>query len=534
MPSPVSSLILCQVLQGYDTCKSAYLVNGFRYGFQIGCLSIPAQACRLVTNLRSAFTFPQVIDAKIKKELSLNRILGPYSVLPDVPRFRISPLGVVEKKTPGEYRVIHHLSYPEGTSVNDFIPHEFSTVRYATVQDAIAFIKKSPTIIFLGKVDIESAFRIIPVSPLDRPLLGFQWQGLFYMDAVLPMGCSSSCSIFEAFSSALEWVAKQKLGISGMVHVVDDFLILSESYDKCAADMEVFVELCDRLGVPLAHGKTQGPSTTLPFLGIILDTVNLEARLPQDKLDKCRSLVCEFLLKQKVTLRHLQSLIGLLNHACSVVVYGRGFLRRLIDLTIGVTKPHHHIRLTQQVKLDLRVWQEFLNSFNGRAFFLDEDFLNGNCLELYTDASGSIGYGAVYGKEWFYGTWPLSWHSRNISALELFPIVAAVEVWGSEWANKSVCFRTDNEALVPVINKQTSREPHIMALIRRLVFTCLSFNINFMARHVPGRINILADKLSRGQVDEFRTLAPGANIMPTEIPVHCLPEGSDYNEVTRK
>ena len=347
------------------------------------------------------------------------------------------------------------------------------------------------------------------------------------MDAILPMGCSNSCSIFETFSSALEWVAKQKLGVSGMVHVVDDFLILSESFDKCASDMDAFIRLCGKLGVPLAHGKTQGPSTTLPFLGIILDTVHLEARLPQDKLDKCRSLVWEYLLKQKVTLKQLQSLIGLLNHACYVVVYARAFLRRLIDLTIGITKPHHHTRLTQQVKLDLRVWQEFLDNFNGRAFFLDEDFLNGNYLGLYTDASGSIGYGAVYGAQWFYGTWPLSWQSRNIAVLELFPIVAAVEVWGSAWANKSVCFRTDNEALVPVINKQTSREPHIMDLIRRLVLTCLSFNINFMARHVPGQANILADKLSRGQVYEFRNLAPGVDVMPTQLPAHCLPENCD-------
>ena len=47
-----------------------------------------------------------------------------------------------------------------------------------------------------------------------------------------------------------------------------------------------------------------------------------------------------------------------------------------------------------------------------------------------------------------------------------------------------------------IINKQTSREPHIMALIRPLVLACLCFNINFTARHIPGRINTLADKLS--------------------------------------
>ena len=79
-------------------------------------------------------------------------------------------------------------------------------------------------------------------------------------------------------------------------------------------------------------------------------------------------------------------------------------------------------------------------------------------------------------------------------------------------------FFTDNEALVPVINNQTSREPHIMALLRPLVLACLRFNINFAARHIPGRFNTLADMLSRSQVDKFRELAPWANLNPVEVP----------------
>ena len=110
-------------------------------------------------------------------------------------------------------------------------------------------------------------------------------------------------------------------------------------------------------------------------------------------------------------------------------------------MTVGVQKPHH-IRLTRQAKLDLQVWQEFLLQFNGRSFFLDDNFLTGDHLHLYTDASGSIGFGALYGAEWFYGQWTVSWRSYNISVLELYPIMAAVIVWGGRWANRSVCFYT--------------------------------------------------------------------------------------------
>ena len=397
MPTPVSPDALRYVLVGYNRNIVEYLINGFQHGFRIGCFGLPAQDKR-VTNLKSAVEFPAVIDNKITKELALSRILGPFDAPPPSDNFRISPLGVVPKKTPGEFRMIHHLSYPEGSSVNDFIPKEISAVQYATIQDAIRLIKQLPSSqVFMAKVDIESAFRIIPVSPMDRPLLGFQWKGKFFMDAVLPMGVSSACAIFELFSIALEWIAKSKLGATAIVHVIGDFLFIAHSRAKCGQDVQAFVNLCVELGVPLAPGKTVAPTRVITFLGITLDTVLMESRLPEDKLEKAKTLLEDFQRQQKVTLKVLQSLIGILNFACTVIVPGRAFLRRIIDMTLGVQKPHHHIRLTRQAKLDLQVWHEFLLLFNGMFFFLDDNFLTGDHLHLYTDVSASIGFGALYG-----------------------------------------------------------------------------------------------------------------------------------------
>ena len=523
MPSPVLPSVLDRMLQGYDVGKRKFLVKGFSAGFEIGCLSLPVQNDKRVKNMRSAFEYPQVIDTKLAKEVALGRVLGPFDNQPTTPAYRISPLGVVPKKVPGEYRMIHNLSHPEGSSVNDYIPQELATVQYASIQNAVSFIKDAETIVFMAKVDIESAFRIIPIAPKDTPLLGFKWRDKYYMDIVLPMGCASACAIFEAFSSALEWVAVSKLGASKVVHVIDDFLFMAESIEKCEQDMRSFMDLCAKIGVPLAPGKTVGPTTALQFLGVTLDSVSMEARLPEDKLARCQMLLQSFLSRQKVTLRELQSLIGVLNFACTVIIPGRAFLRRLIDLTLGVSRPSYHIRLTRQVKLDLVLWQEFLKGFNGKAFFLDINFMTGDYLQLYTDASGGIGYGAVCGPEWFFGTWPSSWLNLNITVLELYPIVAAVELWGASWANSSVCFFTDNEALVAIINKQTSRETCVMVLLRKLILSCLHRNINFTARHVPGRYNVLADRLSRCQIEEFRVMAPWVNRDPATVPFHISP-----------
>ena len=105
-------------------------------------------------------------------------------------------------------------------------------------------------------------------------------------------------------------------------------------------------------------------------------------------------------------------------------------IKHKIYLTIGVENPHNHIRLTQQVKMDLAIWLGFFSSFNGRSFFLRELTVSSDSLQLYTGAAGNIGYGAVCDSQWLYGVWPDSWRIYNITALELYPIVAAVVTWG--------------------------------------------------------------------------------------------------------
>ena len=148
----------------------------------------------------------------------------------------------------------------------------------------------------------------------------------------------------------------------------------------------------------------------------------MEARLPSDKLTKCRDSIQHFLRWKKITLRELQFLIGLLNFTCSVIVPGRTFLRRLINLTVGVKRPRYFIRLNRETKSDLKLWLNFLESYNGKSFFLGYNWLSSAKLHLYTDA-GSLGYGAVFGSHWLYGQWPSNWLGRNIIVLEMFLIV---------------------------------------------------------------------------------------------------------------
>lgn len=228
-----------------------------------------------------------------------NRIAGPFKA-PPFPIFCVSPLGVVPKKTPGEFCLIHHLSFPPGASINDDILSEHAPVAYSRVDDAIFLIQQLGRGCFLAKTDIKSAFRIIPISPSDYDLLGMFWHGNFYYDRAMPMGCASSCRTFETFSTALQWFAQKRLNIVHLIHILDDFLMAAASYDQCCSHLENFLSLCEYLGVPIAAEKTVGPQTTLTFAGIELDTVALEARLPADKIIKAQALILSFLKRKRL------------------------------------------------------------------------------------------------------------------------------------------------------------------------------------------------------------------------------------------
>ncbi len=83
---------------------------------------------------------------------------------------------------------------------------------------------------------------------------------------------------------------------------------------------------------------------------------------------------------------------------------------------------------------------------------------------------------------------------------------------------------TDNNALVSIINANTSKEVKVMALVRKLVLKSMLLNIKFKSVHVPGCVNILAEKLSRLQVAAFRALAPWAMEQPILLPVGIQPQ----------
>ncbi|XP_044128316.1 uncharacterized protein LOC122921997 isoform X1 [Bufo gargarizans] len=502
-----------------DRAAARLLGEGFRWGFRI-----PAEVTAgpvVHKNLRSALEHADVVTEKLNREVALGRMAGPFKV-PPLPSLRVSPVGVVPKKEPNKFRLIHHLSFPKGASVNDGIDPELCSVVYTSFDAAVGWVRRCGQGALLAKVDVEAAFRLLPVHVESMGLLGCYWGGEYFVDRCLPMGCSLSCAYFEAFSSFLEWVVVEVSGCASVIHYLDDFLCLGPANSRvCSLLLHTVQSVFARFGVPLAVEKTVGPVTELCFLGIVIDTVRMECRLPADKLLDLRREISQAIGREKIRLRELQSLLGKLNFACQIMPMGRIFCRRLAAATAGVSAPYHFIRLRKELKGDLRVWAEFLERYNGRTLIMGEvcdcaDF------ELYTDASGGVGFGAYCQGQWCAGGWPESWVERgwvsNIALLELFPIVMAVVLWGDRFANRKVRFNCDNLGVVQAINSLSASSPPVVRLLQFLVLQCLSINVWVVARHVAGVTNSVADSLSRLQWDRFRLLVPEAELEGLECP----------------
>ena len=131
----------------------------------------------------------------------------------------------------------------------------------------------------------------------------------------------------------------------------------------------------------------------------------MEARLPEDKLQRTQDLLTSFTKRRSARLVELQSLIGTLQFACKAVVPGRTFLQRMINLTRGFPSRFHHIRLNKEFSKDLTMWKAFLSGWTGRSFFLDSTVSTSPDLELYTDAASSVGFGGYFNGQWSQGKW---------------------------------------------------------------------------------------------------------------------------------
>ena len=493
-----------------DRAFANYICTGLRQGFRIG-FSRTKPLRRATRNMLSATQHPEPVAEYLAKELRLNRMLGPF--VDDIKSVHVSRFGVIPKgHGTGKWRLITDLSHPSGSSVNDGIDPNLCSLHYTSVEDVATVAAQLGRGALLAKIDIESAYRLIPVHPGDRWLLGMKWEGRLYVDPMLPFGLRSSAKIFNAVADALEWRLKA-VGVPYVHHYLDDFVVLgAPGSDECPRALEKLLFTCSDLGIPLAAHKSEGPASSITFLGIVIDTLAGELRLPAEKLNRIRTLLVDWGDKKSCTRKDLESLIGHLSHACKVIRPGRSFLRRMIDL-LHHSGSAHHIRLNRSFRSDLQWWRAFATTWNGISYLATNA-----SSQFASDASGTWGCGAWHGSSWFQWQWGVLSRNLDIAVKELLPILLAVLIWGPAWRGQSVLCYCDNQAVVAILRSRSCKQQGLMHMLRCLFFIEAAHNFKLVATHISSGENNVTDDLSRDNLHSFFSKVPTASRNQEHVP----------------
>ena len=200
------------------------LVQGFHVGYNV--MSSGARLRSRCRNHPSSLANAQVVRDCIGEEILAGRMVGPLCLAPHR-SIHCCPIGLVPKgRGSGQWRMIVDLSYPEGHSVNDSILSSLCTVDYSSVDRALQFITRLGRDTLLLKIDLKSAYRIVPLHPQDQYLFGVTGDNWVYVDLALPFGLRSAPVIFTAVADAVGW-ALLEVGLHFQIHYLDEFLFLS-------------------------------------------------------------------------------------------------------------------------------------------------------------------------------------------------------------------------------------------------------------------------------------------------------------------
>ena len=462
-------------------------------------------------NYKSAYEARAQVQAALDPDIIANRIFRPYGSRTSS---FVHALGAVPK-TVSSVRVIHDHSRPMGRSLNSSLTQ--TNFSFQSIDDAIRLMGPK---CFMAKVDIEAAYRHIPIDPYDWDLTAFCWptDSLedLYLDGYLQFGLKNACEVFNRVGRAIVRMMARK-GFKCIVVYVDDFIIICKTRAMAWYAYWALRILLNKLGfqVNMRAHKCIAPCQVIDFLGITLDSVAMQARLSLAKLATLSALITETLARTRITRRDLDKLNGKLNWVCKVVYGGRTFLRRLIDAQWSVQRPHHRIRISAAIRLDLQWWAQFLHEFNGQTDLIPSKPLSSN--EISTDASSSYGYGAFLMGGYFSLSFAAARDmfpdapdpSEPIHVHELFAVLILCRLFSAALEGLYLRLHIDNTIVVSVVNKGTAKGatgPRMMEYVRHIFWLSARHNFRLTSSYISTSNNSLADALSRGEFPRFHLL----------------------------
>ena len=348
---------------------------------------------------------------------------------------------------------------------------------------------------WVTSVDFKNAYFHIPVQEQSRKYLRFHVQGRTYQFKALPFGLSTAPMEFTVLAKEVKLMAIQK-GIR--IHqYLDDWLVRARSQQICLRNTQILVKMCQDLGWLVNLEKSElEPKQVFDFVGYQFDLRSGWVRPTPDRWQSLQDQMQALLLLPACPVRQFMSLIGLLTATEKQVHLGRLHMRPIQwHLKNNWRVPESLekiIPLPRALHPHLQWWLEENNVLQGQPLHPVR-----HALEIFTDASKE-GWGAHVNEFTARGSWSVPESKLHINYLELKAVFLALKEFQNLCVDKIVLVATDNTTLVAYINKEGGmRLGPLCALLWRILTWCSQRQVTLKARHIPGRLNVIADELSR-------------------------------------
>lgn len=402
-----------------------------------------------------------------------------------------------------------------GRNLNDYASEE--AFQYSSVAAGVRLAQECPGNAWFVKLDLSACFLSFPLHPDDYKYYVCEAGGNFLQFTRMVFGLKNAPRVV----SLLLDVVSSALTDAGVAHVryLDDFFLVTTTEERAWACAHKAAGILLEFGLALSPDKVEGPAQRLEFLGIVFDSLAETLSISRGRRDELLGLLRRFSGLRDSTVKALQSLLGKLSFASTVLPGARPFLRRIIDMIRGGAGKR---RLSTSFRADIDYWAGHIDQWNGTARWrrdTSDPFVFGSDAStsgwafgleqvpararraLPADkVPGSVRAGIWSGRR---GDAGRQQHSSAIQYGEFFCVLAAATEYGSLLRDSHVVFMVDNASDVFVINRLSTRDSQVARLLRALCDQSVQHNFSFSAVWRAGEANDLFDWASRPEKHLF-------------------------------
>jgi hypothetical protein len=433
---------------------------------------------QLHLSTQKAQAMREVIDTLLEKEAieEVTHLHSPgyYSIL------------FLRQKPNGEWRPIIDLKELNKLIVNQTFRMESAR----SIQEAM-----TPGL-WACSIDLTDAYFHVPINKHFRKYLRFSVMGETYQFRALPFGLVIAPRVFTAIMLEIARV----LRIQGVaIHqYLDDWLVKNADPEATSHQVQAILTLLETVGLLVNLKKSElVPKQVFEFVGVLYDLAQGRAFPPHKRVMKIQDSIQEFMTADTKPAVKWLSLIGLLNSVSDQVPLGRLRLRPIQfhlreHWTMALDSREMQVVITPEIKQHLCWWTETQALEEGVPLTRFKPDLT-----VFTDAS-SEGWGAHLKGIEVSGVWNSEERKLHINILEMKAVKLALERFATTIQSKAVLIATDNTTVLSYLNNQGgTRSWSLMDVTNEVFQVTQSLQVSLRARHIPGRLNVLADRLSR-------------------------------------